>query len=110
MRKAAAVLLILATVTLLLAGVIAPYSYGEQLRDDPDATASARHWLGTDGLGRDRLSRLLYGRRLWCRACWRWDSGWRARSADGASGARWRRARTSASRCRGSSRCWRRAR
>src|SRR5690606_13438793 len=48
----------------LLAPVIAPYS--------PDATQlaarlrppSAEHWLGTDALGRDIFSRVLYGARV----------------------------------------------
>lgn len=64
MRRAAAVLLIAIVGAVALAGVVAPCSYSEQFRDEPDAAASARHPLGTDGLGRDRLTRALYGGRL----------------------------------------------
>ena len=48
----------------LAAPVIAPY---DPLKQDPGAmlsTPSRAHWLGTDDLGRDVLSRLLYGARL----------------------------------------------
>jgi len=48
----------------LLANVLAPVSYALQFRDLPDATPSHQHPLGTDDLGRDRLSRLLYGTRV----------------------------------------------
>jgi len=48
----------------LAAPAIAPY---DPLKQDPRAmlsTPSRAHWLGTDDLGRDVLSRLLYGARL----------------------------------------------
>src|SRR5690349_413898 len=48
----------------LLANQIAPASYAAQFRDLPDSAPSAKHWLGTDSLGRDRFSRLLYGTRV----------------------------------------------
>jgi ABC-type dipeptide/oligopeptide/nickel transport system permease subunit len=48
----------------LLAGFIAPASYAHQFRDLPDAAPSSQHPLGTDDLGRDRFSRLLYGTRV----------------------------------------------
>lgn len=43
---------------------IAPRSYSIQLRDQPDAQPSRQFPLGTDELGRDRFSRLLYGTRV----------------------------------------------
>lgn len=39
-------------------------SYETQFRETPDASPSARFPLGTDDLGRDRLSRLIYGTRV----------------------------------------------
>src|SRR5271155_770153 len=42
----------------------APASYETQFRESPDAPPSARFPLGTDALGRDRLSRLIYGTRV----------------------------------------------
>ncbi len=48
----------------LLAGYIAQASYETQFREDPNAQPSAKFPLGTDELGRDRLSRLLHGSRV----------------------------------------------
>lgn len=52
------VLLILITV---LAPVIAPYNPLEAVMRDANAAPSAAHLFGTDKLGRDVLSRILYG-------------------------------------------------
>jgi dipeptide transport system permease protein len=51
----------------LSAGVLAPHDPTEQFRDSmlqPPSWGQGRHVLGTDELGRDVLSRLLYGARL----------------------------------------------
>ena len=48
----------------LLAEVVVHDSYSRQLRELPDAAPSHQHLLGTDDLGRDRFSRLLYGTRV----------------------------------------------
>jgi peptide/nickel transport system permease protein len=63
-RRAAVILLAAVFALLLCAGWIAPYESGEQIRADASAAPSRLHPLGTDGLGRDRFSRLLYGGRI----------------------------------------------
>jgi oligopeptide transport system permease protein len=48
----------------LMAPLLAPYPFDEQFLDRVLASPSMRHWLGTDSLGRDMLSRLIYGARI----------------------------------------------
>src|ERR1700739_2109586 len=55
--------LISVAVACLLAAFVAP-SYSHQFRDEPDASPSRQHLLGTDDLGRDRFARVLYGTRV----------------------------------------------
>lgn len=43
---------------------IAPYSYEEQNLELGASAPSAQHWLGTDILGRDQLTRIMYGSRI----------------------------------------------
>ena len=50
--------------TCLFAGKLAPLRYDTQFRQEPDAAPSHRFLLGTDDLGRDRFSRLIYGGRV----------------------------------------------
>ena len=59
---AAAVLLVL--LTGLLAPLIAPESYSAQSLLQRLQAPSAAHWLGTDGFGRDVLSRVIWGSRV----------------------------------------------
>jgi|FaiFalFF_MnMetaG_3_1042247.scaffolds.fasta_scaffold00296_8 peptide/nickel transport system permease protein len=58
----------LAVITLLygsglFAHWVAPYGYNQQDLTAVRQPPSARHWLGTDGVGRDILSRLIYALR-----------------------------------------------
>src|SRR5258706_6553218 len=48
----------------LFANVLAPYDPIKRNVSEAMVGPSARHWLGTDPLGRDEFSRVLYGGRL----------------------------------------------
>ncbi|HZD02760.1 MAG TPA: ABC transporter permease [Actinomycetes bacterium] len=65
-RLAIASLIVLALIGLAtaLAPVIAPYGFSEQHLDQILQAPSSRHLLGNDALGRDELSRMLYGGRV----------------------------------------------
>jgi peptide/nickel transport system permease protein len=63
-QKIAVSVLVLVALASLAAGFIAPSSYAEQFRDSISAPPSSHFLLGTDELGRDRLTRLLYGTRV----------------------------------------------
>ncbi len=56
------------TLLLLLTGIfadfLAPYAMNETNMDHYLASPSAEHWLGADNLGRDILSRIIYGARI----------------------------------------------
>ena len=56
--------LIFMVVIALLTPWIAPYSYEEQNLELGASPPSAQHWLGTDVLGRDQLTRIMYGSRI----------------------------------------------
>jgi len=57
-------ILLLLVAAALFAPVIAPYDpFGQNLDQDLIARSS-EHWLGTDKLGRDILSRIIYGGRI----------------------------------------------
>ncbi|WP_109487386.1 ABC transporter permease [Occallatibacter savannae] len=64
LRRAALAFLAIVVLASLLAGVFAPASYDFQFREVSNAACSTHHWLGTDALGRDRFSRLLFGTRV----------------------------------------------
>ncbi len=59
----ALIVLIILIIVAILAPVIAPYHYAEQHPKDSYAPPSAKYLLGTDKLGRDIFSRLIYGSR-----------------------------------------------
>ncbi len=48
----------------LFAPLVAPYDYAEQDYAALTQPPNAAHWLGTDDLGRDILSRLIFGARI----------------------------------------------
>ena len=48
----------------IFAGILAPYPYGERHLPDRLQGSSAQYLLGTDHLGRDYLSRIIYGARV----------------------------------------------
>lgn len=56
-------ILILLILTAVFAPLLAPHSYSQQNAKLANAPPSARHPLGNDRLGRDILSRLIYGAR-----------------------------------------------
>ena len=64
LAKPATVLLLLIVSLLVLTAIFVPTRYAHQFRDVPNAAPSSVHPLGTDALGRDSLSRLLYGTRV----------------------------------------------
>ena len=63
-RKPAIAFLALVALSAVFAPAIAPYDYSRQFRESPDASAGRRFLMGTDDLGRDRFSRLLYATRI----------------------------------------------
>jgi len=63
-QRIAIVILSVIFVSAFGAGAFAPRAYGTQYRNFPSAPPSRDFFLGTDDLGRDRLSRLLYGSRV----------------------------------------------
>ena len=63
-RLSAILFLTIVTAAALTPELWAPAHYAKQFREAPDHPPSGRFPLGTDALGRDRLSRLLYGTRV----------------------------------------------
>ena len=56
--------LILLALAAIFAPIVAPYDYTAQDYSALTQPPSNAHWLGTDDLGRDILSRLIYGARI----------------------------------------------
>lgn len=48
----------------LLTPVIAPYEYDAIVLEDQNQPPNPRHWMGTDNLGRDLLTRVMHGGRI----------------------------------------------
>ena len=57
-------ILIILAVLAILAPYICRYNYAEMNLQNAFAPPSREHWLGTDSMGRDMLSRILYGGRF----------------------------------------------
>ena len=63
-RQVAAAFLVTLIIVCVGAPLFSPVDYHTQFRNTPSAPPSMTHWLGTDELGRDRFSRVLYGTRV----------------------------------------------
>ena len=48
----------------IFAEFVAPYGFNQQFRQNPIDPPSLQFWLGTDNLGRDLLTRMIYGARI----------------------------------------------
>lgn len=59
-----ALVIVLIILAAIFAPLVAPYDYLKQSLADRLQHPSAQHWLGTDELGRDVLSRIIYGARI----------------------------------------------
>src|SRR6266508_6657978 len=59
-----AIVLLALGLTVILANVISPFNFHEQIYRDTLQGPSARHWFGTDNLGRDEFIRIMYGGRI----------------------------------------------
>ena len=62
--KLSACFLLIVSVLAILAPWVAPYSYETQDTLHTLAFPSLEHWMGTDRLGRDLFSRMIYGARV----------------------------------------------
>jgi ABC-type dipeptide/oligopeptide/nickel transport system permease subunit len=63
-HKAAIVVVALVALASLAADILAPHDYTTQFRDHAGEPPSRAFPMGTDDLGRDRMSRLIYGTRV----------------------------------------------
>ncbi len=63
-RTISLILLAVVVAVSMAADILAPAPYAKQFREAPNSAPTAQHPLGTDALGRDRLSRVLYGTRI----------------------------------------------
>jgi peptide/nickel transport system permease protein len=59
-----AVIVLVMLAAAVLADVVSPYAYSQTSLGERFISMSGSHWLGTDQLGRDLLTRLMYGARI----------------------------------------------
>src|SRR5881397_2892180 len=62
--SAGAVIVVVMLAAAVLADVIVPYGYAQTSLRERFIAMDHAHWLGTDQLGRDLLTRLIYGARV----------------------------------------------
>ena len=58
------VMLLVLALACVVGPLLSPYGYADQDLENTFAPPGAKHWLGTDQLGRDLLVRILYGGRI----------------------------------------------
>jgi peptide/nickel transport system permease protein len=63
-KRVSLIVLVAVFILSLFAEIVAPSDYGKQFRESPNSPPSKKFLLGTDSLGRDRFSRLVYGTRV----------------------------------------------
>ncbi|MDT8900502.1 ABC transporter permease [Anaeroselena agilis] len=56
--------IVLIALMAVIGPLFSPYSYSDQVLADANQPPSATHWFGTDNLGRDLFTRVLYGARI----------------------------------------------
>ena len=59
-----ATIIIVMMVLAILGPLISPYTYADQSLIDANQSPSFSHWFGTDTLGRDIYTRVMYGARI----------------------------------------------
>lgn len=64
LAMAAFVVVMLLIFTAVFANLLAPTAYDYAVLTEARQFPSAKHWLGTDEVGRDMLSRIIYGARI----------------------------------------------
>lgn len=64
LAMAGAIIILFFILMAVFASVIAPGGYDNQVLANRLQPPSARHWFGTDGLGRDVFNRVVYGSRI----------------------------------------------
>ena len=64
LAMAGLVVIVIISLVAIVGPLLSPYSYSDQVLADANQPPSSAHWFGTDNLGRDLLTRVLYGARI----------------------------------------------